>query len=487
MKRTLLTLALLCATFGFSQLNDGKIPNQLPEGYVVKTVQEPVFLKNLPTTNWIDYADTSWYNAAQTDFEIATAAELAALAKLVFDGNNFLGKNITLTQDVDLSTHLWSPIGYNNQKAFSGNFDGTGKTVKNVQVNRPDNGNFVGLFGQFFKAKLKNLNLDGAKIFGKDTVGAMIGNISTDSYVENCHAKNVEIVATGGNVGGFSGSILTNSEVKNCSSSGSVSGVSQIGGFTGSSWDKTKISNSYSEGSVEGEYIVGGFNGFITFAFGPNRNNEMINCYSRANVVATSFLAGGFLGYTQQNAIFKNVYSTGTVEAPQEFGGFLGAVGNTTVTNAFFDSTIAPIDGVGKFDFDVLELDITGKSTADMKTSDFKNLLNEADPEGVWSIDASINDGYPYLNTINMLAVNNNVKSISDIRIYPSMVEAELNISTDAKLLYLEIIDMSGKTLKSSSGKEIQKTMNVSSLQKGVYMINIKTDKDSKTLKFIKK
>lgn len=213
----------------------------------------------------------------------------------------------------------------------------------------------------------------------------------------------------------------------------------------------------------------------------------MINCYSRSNVTATSFKAGGFFGYTQQNAIFKNVYSTGTVEAPEAAGGFIGSVGNTSITNAHFDSTKAPLDAVGEFDFEPVELDITGHATADMKMSDFKNLLNEGAAEGVWSIDPTINDGYPYLNTINMLAVNDNIKSISDIKIYPSMVEAELNISTDAKLLSLEIIDMSGKTLKSSSGKEIQKTMNVSSLQKGVYMINIKTDKDSKTLKFIKK
>lgn len=487
MKKTLLTLALLCATFGFSQLKDGRVPSFLPKDYIAKTIQPPAALKNLPTTNWIDFADTSWYNAAQTDFEVSTAAELAGLAKLVFDGNDFAGKNIALMQDVDLSTHLWTPIGYSFQKPFSGKFEGNGKTVKNVFIDRFGTGFFVGLFGQFFNASIKNLNLDGAKVYGKDTTGAMFGNISTNSYVENCHAKNVEVVVTESNSGAFAGSIITNSEVKNCSVSGSIVGVNQIGGFTGTSWDKTKISNCFSEGTVEGDYFVGGFNGYSTMAFGPNRINEMINCYSRSNVKANDFSAGGFFGFAQQNAVFKNVYSTGTVETPEDLGGFFGVVGNTSVTNAHYDFTNAPYDAVGKFDFEPIQLDITPKTTAEMKTSAFKDILNAGNTESVWSIDPNINNGYPYLNTINMLAVNNQATTMSDIRVYPSVAETELNISTDAKLLSFEIIDMSGKTLKSNSGKDIQKSINVSSLQKGVYMINIKTDKDSKTLKFIKK
>ncbi|SKC10276.1 Por secretion system C-terminal sorting domain-containing protein [Soonwooa buanensis] len=488
MKKTLLSLAFLCATFAFSQSDLGKISNQLPENYQTTKIEAPAFLKNFPTTDWIDNADTSWYNSTSTSFQISTAAELAGLTKLVFNGNDFSGKTITLMQDVDLAGHLWAPIGYGYQKPFSGTFEGNHKTVKNVLINRETNGDFVGFFGQFFKATLKNLTVDGVKIFAKDTVGGMIGNVSTNSYVENCHVKNAEITITGYNGGGFSGGILTNSEVINCSASASVEGVNQIGGFVGSSWDKTKITNCFSEGSVKGEYIIGGFNGFSTFAFAPNRDNEMINCYTRSNVEATSFMAGGFFGYTQQNAILKNVYSAGTVTNVQDSGAFMGAVGSTTIQNAHFDHTLAPYDAIGKFDYgDPTTYDITAKTSSEMKSEAFKTVLNAGAATEVWSIDPSVNDGYPYLNTITTLAVNDAVTSISDVKIYPTIVDNQLTIVSSDKVLSYNIIDMSGKSVKQMLAKENQNSVDVSQLGKGIFIINIKTEKGSKSLKFIKK
>ena len=54
--------------------------------------------------NWIDDANTSWYNKNETTFEISTAEDLAGLAKLVNDEtDDFSGKTITLTQPIDLN------------------------------------------------------------------------------------------------------------------------------------------------------------------------------------------------------------------------------------------------------------------------------------------------------------------------------------------------------------------------------------------------
>lgn len=46
--------------------------------------------------------DTTWYNDTGSTFTINTAAQLAGLAKLVNEGNNFSGKTITLGADIDL-------------------------------------------------------------------------------------------------------------------------------------------------------------------------------------------------------------------------------------------------------------------------------------------------------------------------------------------------------------------------------------------------
>lgn len=78
-------------------------------------------------------------------YEIATAEQLAKLARDVNNGNTpqaFLGKYFKLTADIDLSDGIWMPIGkyYNygndngNNRLFFGKFDGNGHVIKNMHI-----------------------------------------------------------------------------------------------------------------------------------------------------------------------------------------------------------------------------------------------------------------------------------------------------------------------------------------------------------------
>lgn len=482
MKRRITMLLIAAITTGSFTAQVAKLPNTLPQGAVVKAVQKPAFLASFPTTNWSDFADTSWYNATDANFEISTAEELAGLAKLVKAGNKMIGKNFKVMANIDLSAHLWDPIGYNNNNPFSGNVDGNFKTISQLQINRPG-GDWLGLFGQFVTATVKNLTLDGSQIYGSDTSGGFIGNISTNSKAENCHVKNADLVFTSYNVGGFTGGVLTNSEVTNCSASGSVVGVNQVGGFAGTSWNNSLISKSYCEGTVSGQYIIGGFSGFVTFAFGPATVNRIEDSYSRSNVTAMIEQVGGFYGTAQSTGNFKNVYSTGTVNLLATTGGFVGTVGNLTVANAHFDSTNAPYDAVGGYMGAPLTLDITGHPTSEMKTDAFKTTLNAGNSAGVWSVDPAINDGYPYLNTQPLLAAADVKSNTVDIQVSPTNADSYLKIITSANNVSYEIIEMSGKM----TTKGAQKEVNVSNLKKGIYIINVNTEKGSKSIKFMKK
>ena len=289
------------------------------------------------------------------------------------------------------------------------------------------------------------------------------------------------------NVGGFTGGVLTGSEVTNCSSSGSVVGVNQIGGFAGTSWSNSMIKNSFCEGTVAGQYFVGGFSGYVTFAFGPATVNKIEDSYSRSNVTASTEVVGGFYGFAQTTGNFKNVYSTGTVSQVDETGGFVGKVGNLVIANAHFDSTNAPYDSIGGFAGAPVTLDITGHATADMKTETFKTTMNAGNSTGVWSIDPMINDGYPYLNTQPLLATSNATASNVDVQVTPTQADSYLKIITpEAKVSY-EIVDFSGRVSRQGNVAGTQKEVNVSSLVKGVYIINVKTEKGNKSIKFIKK
>lgn len=78
-------------------------------------------------------------------YEIATAEQLAKLARDVNNGNTsqaFLGKYFKLTADIDLKNGIWMPIGkyYNygndngNNRLFFGKFDGNGHVIKNMHI-----------------------------------------------------------------------------------------------------------------------------------------------------------------------------------------------------------------------------------------------------------------------------------------------------------------------------------------------------------------
>lgn len=77
-------------------------------------------------------------------YEIATAEQLAKLARDVNNGNTFRGKYFKLTADIDLSGGIWMPIGkyynYGNGKnrLFFGKFDGNGHVIKNMHIQWED-------------------------------------------------------------------------------------------------------------------------------------------------------------------------------------------------------------------------------------------------------------------------------------------------------------------------------------------------------------
>jgi hypothetical protein len=123
-----------------------------------------------PTTNgnWIDVADTSWYenNPDATEFEISAAEQLAGLAKLVNRWSDsggyhypvdFSGKTITLMNSLDLGGREWTPIG--NFNTFNGTFDGGEHTISNLTIIN-EQGDCAGFFGRIgSRSEIKNLRL----------------------------------------------------------------------------------------------------------------------------------------------------------------------------------------------------------------------------------------------------------------------------------------------------------------------------------------
>ncbi|MCL2284084.1 MAG: hypothetical protein FWC26_12280 [Fibromonadales bacterium] len=197
--------------------------------------------------------NTTWYtdSTSVTYYTITTAEQLAGLAVLV-NGNpsvSFEGKTIRLESNINLNKKEWTSIG-SESTPFKGSFNGNGKVIKNLSINKPAADN-LGLFGYASGAKISNLGLDSVDVKGRNSVGSISGNGGkiANSYVRG----NIE---GNGNLGGIMGygpkvwadsaNVVANSyfvgKITKNTNQGSSGGI--IGNYTGSS-DIRLVRNSY--------------------------------------------------------------------------------------------------------------------------------------------------------------------------------------------------------------------------------------------------
>ena len=174
-------------------------------------------------------------------YEIATAEQLAKLARDVNNGNTpqaFLGKYFKLTADIDLSGGIWKPIGkyYNygngNNRLFFGKFDGNGHVIKNMHIQWEDaDDNAKSVWGLFS-------TLQGESSTNLTTVTNLI---IEDATVEK--KPEFKPYGPGYKVGVVAGEIYGNTELSNIIIRGSkikdndetyeINNESKIGGIAG--------------------------------------------------------------------------------------------------------------------------------------------------------------------------------------------------------------------------------------------------------------
>lgn len=158
------------------------------------------------TDVWDGTTDTSWYenNKDAAEFSISTAAQLAGLAQLVNNGNNFSTKNITLKADIKLNNDAvptggneWTPIG-DSSNTFQGTFDGNGHTISGLYINITGSYSpakkgrlYQGLFGCVEDGTVQNLIVTGSVTIGNEKsvnvsyIGGIVG-INDGGKVQNC-------------------------------------------------------------------------------------------------------------------------------------------------------------------------------------------------------------------------------------------------------------------------------------------------------------
>lgn len=316
--------------------------------------------------------------------EISTPEQLKEFRDSVNSGDNYAGKTVRLTADIDLGgseTNQWAPIGTDDTMPFSGVFDGNEHKITGLYISTDkDCQGFIGaLSGN--KAEVKNLSVSGNIYTSGDHVGGVIGR-NTYGTVNNC----TSYVDSSGkyNVGGVVGTNYYGS-VSSCAADCSVSGRDSVGGIAGVNTVNGTVNNCTSTGSVSGENWVGG-------VVGQNHGGNVNNCTSFCSATGSKEYTGGVVGQNSGGVVSicvsvgsvsgtgsvggvvgSNIFSgdisscasTGVVSGSMDVGGVVGCSKNSSVSNCGWLWPEYIGEGVGSCDItkvtDVVSFDIASK------------------------------------------------------------------------------------------------------------------------------
>ena len=171
-------------------------------------------------------SDDNWYDATKNELLIEDVADFAAFVETVNSVDNFEGKTLKLTDDIDLYFNditamadgdpiTFRPIGdtkYGAKNPFKGTFDGQGHTIKNLYQNgwdlgyNWDNYGSYGLFGKLEDATVKNVVLEGSESYieGGD-VSFIAGSATGNCVFEDITIKSGKIATYNNGCGGIIG------------------------------------------------------------------------------------------------------------------------------------------------------------------------------------------------------------------------------------------------------------------------------------------
>ena len=384
--------------------------------------------------------ETPWELAGsgteEDPYLIESIEDLVALSNSVNEGNRYSNKYIKLVKTLDFK----SPLSYDNPKTkvsekttriikedangeeiltfltkedgtgfnpigsssglFSGNFDGNGKEIKNIYINRP-NEDYVGLFGRITSGQVSNIGVEGT-IIGEMKTGGICGYAKNLS-IEHCYMRG-KINSNGTDIGGIAGDI-TDSSIKHCFNLSEVTyQKSRGGGIVGSTYGNSTIENCYNVGSIRGYGANGGI-------IGTNSSSSSVeNCYNLGDVIEISDGSndsGGICGTLRGKIV--NIYNKGKIEGTYQVGAIVGQIFELTngsqgsIKNAFFEKGTWN-KGVG-----ANPSHITGLECEEILASEMPSVLSvlmtdneQVEWNGqmvdVWKEDTNnINNGYPIL------------------------------------------------------------------------------------------
>jgi hypothetical protein len=345
-------------------------------------------------------ADTDWYNANDSSFELSNPYELAGLAMIVnnkpedsdagaaegliswLPADDFIGKVVKLTADVDLGGRMvssgnlegdawsspvwegseWVPIASYSSNGTHGAGSGDGV------YGRPFKGYFDGGFHE-----IQNLYVPGDPAAGtnssKTNGHALFGDLGRDGVVANVILK-----------------------------SGYVRGARFTGGIVGRNWGHVSRCANYATVETDGSRSGGGITG-VNYKNGAAWDPWVMDCFN-FGIVVTGDIAnpGGITG--DNEGLIENCYNAGkgmnkTDSSKYIMGGIVGgARGVGTVTNSYSLSETGYPDRIAGASGGAISSDSGLKTEVEMISQDFISVIN-GEGRAFVSDTTGANHGYP--------------------------------------------------------------------------------------------
>ena len=233
-------------------------------------------------------------------YEVASVAGLKAIAKFVNGGDDFKGKTIKLTADIDLNNENWAGIG-TEEANFCGTFDGCDHTIKNLKIlvsEAKEGKAYLGLFGYAKNATIKNVVFENVDInvacldidHSQGHIGAVAGSLEGTSTIENVTVNgDIKVYAT--------------------QDANGASRVAVVAG--GNSYGNVTMKNVHVVANA-GSYLIANNN---TGALAGQLQGKSVfeNCSSNIDVTVNKFFAGGIIGLAAGDQTFTNCHTTGNI------------------------------------------------------------------------------------------------------------------------------------------------------------------------------
>lgn len=263
-------------------------------------------------------------------YYIQTAEELRQIGKVTGEGENAtvrygLDKCYKLVNNINLAegyteTGYWIPLATGDVNGFTGNFDGNGYTISNININKqayidevdalegfieevPNYRTYkeYGLFGKIgYNGRVCNLKVDNFNVSGDATLGD-IGAIAGKNYgtIERCEVVSAYVGATGVNcVGGIVG-VNESAEATITLYDAEGNPTNDYARYNGRI-DRciANVVLGVSKDHVEGEAITG-VNYVAGGIAGANNGGIIIYSYSKGDIYlgTTQGYVGGIVGY----------------------------------------------------------------------------------------------------------------------------------------------------------------------------------------------